>query len=580
MDIKIPRSSGWVRFSPWWIIGAVVILAAVLLVISIKNVHRERAFMEKALLSQAKTLMRSVEAGSRTGMMGMGWGYRQQQLLVEEIAQQSDVLYVALATPEGRVVAHSDPSQVGAILPVSLPEPGKTAQRFMEEEREAFMVAKAYEPWLRQRGGGSWEMCSFNNYGPVKNLFIVVGLDPTPFEEAQQQDFRQMALLSVTLFLVGGAGLLSLFWAQSYRSARSSLQDMRVFTSTIINQMPVGLLATDEAGQIRKTNDAARTILKCADRLDGSIADLSFFSPLVEQLKREERISEREVLCPINGTERVPILVSAAVLRDGEDKKVGEVLLFTDITAIKELEERLRRSERLAGLGKLAAGIAHEIRNPLSSIKGFATILGGRYKHDEGSRKLTEVMVSEVERLNRVVTELLEYARPTELQKRLISVKEIAESSLRLISEDAGRQGISIELSEVREDLQIEADPDRFTQVLLNLYLNALQAMKGGGILRITVSREQDHVVWTISDTGAGISPEHLPHVFDPYFTTKPEGVGLGLANVHKLVEAHGGEVRAASTLGAGATFRIVIPGGNGSLPVHSAGSGIEEATR
>lgn len=559
MPIKSSQPTGWV-FSPWWIIGAVVILAAVLLVQTIKNVHRETAFMERALLSQAKTLMRSVEAGSRTGMMGMGWGRRQQQVFLEEIAQQSDVLYVALVSPEGRIVAHSDPSTVGGLLMAPLPTVGETAHRFVDEERESFVVAKNYEPWVRQRGGGNREICSFSNDGPLKNLYIVVGLDPSPFKEAQRQDIRQMAFLSGTLFLVGGAGILSLFWAQSYRSARSSLQDMRVFTSTIINQMPVGLLATDEAGRIRKANEAARAILRRPEGLRGPIGNLVFFSPLIEQLKNEERVSEQEILCAVNGGQRVPILVSAAVLRDGENKKAGQVFLFTEITAIKELQEQLRRSERLAGLGKLAAGIAHEIRNPLSSIKGFATILGGRTKHDEGSRKLTELMVSEVERLNRVVTELLDYARPTELRKRRMDVRQVVEHSVRLIDADVGRQGITIESSEIPEGLEIEIDEDKFTQVLINLSLNAVQAMDRGGTLRIAVSHQGNQVIWTVSDTGSGISPEHLPHVFDPYFTTKPGGVGLGLANVHKFVEAHGGDIRVSSTLEKGTVFRIVLP--------------------
>jgi len=493
-------------------------------------------------------------------MTGMGWGYRQQQLLIEETAQQADVLYVALVTSEGTVLAHSDPAQVGSSLSFTLPRAAETASRFVHEERESFEVARVYEPWFRQRGGGSWEMCSFNNYAPVKNLFIVVGLDPSPFEEAQRQDTRQMGLLSGILFVLGGAGFLSLFWAQSYWSARTSLQDMRAFTSTLINQMPVGLLATNEEGRIRKANEAARNILRQNGKLEGSIHDFPCFAPIAERLRREERVPEQEIHCLVNGGERVPLLVNAAVLRDAEEKESGQVYLFTDITAVKHLEERLRRSERLASLGNLAAGVAHEIRNPLSSIKGFATILGGRFKKDEGSQQLAEVMVREVDRLNRVVTELLDFARPTELQKRLCACRDILENSLRLIGRDADEQGVALESSVTPDDLLMNADPDRFTQILLNLYLNALHAMGEGGKLKVIVAREAEKVVWSIADSGSGISPEHLPHVFDPYFTTKPSGVGLGLANVHKFVEAHGGEVEVASEAGRGTTFRIALP--------------------
>lgn len=169
-------------------------------------------------------------------------------------------------------------------------------------------------------------------------------------------------------------------------------------------------------------------------------------------------------------------------------------------------------------------------------------------------------MVSEVERLNRVVTELLDYARPTELRKRRVDVRHVVEHSLRLIDAEVVKQGIVIESSAIPERLEIEIDEDKFTQVLLNLYLNAVQAMDGGGALRVSVCRQGNQVVWTVSDTGSGIPPEHLAHVFDPYFTTKPGGVGLGLANVHKLVEAHGGEIHVTSTPGKGTAFRIVLP--------------------
>lgn len=560
MNLTIPQPAKWMRSSPFWIVGAVILLAVILMVLALKNVHREKEFMERALLSQARVLMRSVEAGSRTGMTGMGWGYRQRQLLIEETAQQTDVLYVALVTTDGTLLAHSDPARVGSALSFTLPRANETAFRFTHENREAFEVTRAYEPWFRQRGGGSWETCSFNNHSSERNLFIVVGLDTSPFKEAQRQDTRQMGLLSGVLFVLGGAGFLSLFWAQNYWSARSSLQDMRAFTSTLINQMPVGLLATNAEGRIRKANEAARNILRQNGNMDGFIHDFPCFASIVERLRREERIPEQEIHCLVNGGERVPLLVNAAVLRDAEGKESGQVYLFTDITAIKHLEEQLRRSERLASLGNLAAGVAHEIRNPLSSIKGFAAILGERFKKDEESRQLADVMVREVDRLNRVVTELLDFARPTDLQKRLCACREILESSFRLVGPDAHDQGVVLESTVIPEDLLMDVDPDRFIQVLLNLYLNALHAMVEGGKLEVRIAREGERAVWTIADSGTGIPAEHLPHVFDPYFTTKPSGVGLGLANVHKFVEAHGGEIEVASEPGAGTTFRIALP--------------------
>ena len=577
MSNKSTHPARWAWFSPWLIIGSVCILAAILMVLAVKNVHREKQFTERALLSQAQVLIRSIEAGSRTGMMGMGWGRRQVQTLIEETAQQPDVLYVAVVKQSGQVVAHSDPGKVGILLPVVIPGSDDTTHRFTDSGQKSFEVVHNYRPLFKQwrRGAGG---ASCNLFSPDETeceLFIMVGLDPQPFEDAARQDFQQTSLLFGIMFLVGAAGFLSLIWAQYYRTARRSLLDMQAFTSTIVNQMPVGMILTGEDGRIHKTNEAAMQILQTPAGLNGRMDRFPCFMHVAEQLKKQDTVLEQEVNFRGHGKEAdsVPLLVNAAVIHDGERRSCRYVFLFTDMTNIKQLEEQLRRSERLAALGRLAAGIAHEIRNPLSSIKGFATILAGRFQEEDRSRKIADVMVQEVERLNRVVTELLDFARPTELNKQPHDAAGLIRHSLRLIESDARRQNVEIEWTIHPDDLRLEVDPDRFAQVLLNLYLNSLQAMEGGGRLRIEVTGQSDQVVLKVTDSGKGIAPEHLAHIFDPYFTTKPRGVGLGLANVHKLVEAHGGDVEAESTPGKGTCFTIRLPSSTIRLAPEDVGS-------
>ena len=559
MTVGNANPNRWTWFSPWLIIGSVCLLAGILLFLTIKNVHREKEFTERALLSQANVLMRSVEAGSRTGM-GMGWGFRQHQLLMEETAQQSDVLFLALVTPSGKIVAHSDPREIGKTLALAFPKPGETSYGFVEKSERRFEVMRSFQPLHRQRGRGRGSMDSCDGGPPwqQKDLFILVALDPAPFDEASRQDTHQNLVLFGIMLLVGAAGFISLVWAQHFRQARSHLQDIRALTTTVLNQMPVGLVITGLDGRIQKTNEAAGHILQYPGELPGrKIDDFPCFLPVADRLKKEGAMVEQEIHCRLGNSTAVPLLVKAALIRDGEQRTSGHLFLFSDMTGIKQLEEQLRRSERLAGLGRLAAGVAHEIRNPLSSIKGFATILAGRFKEDERSRELAGVMVQEVERLNRVVTELLNFAKPTEIDRQRISCKELVQDSLRLVEKDATQQAVSIKSLVDPEDLQLEVDPDRFSQLLLTLYLNAIHAMKEGGLLDVSAFRANGDTIIRVSDSGMGISPEHLPHVFDPYFTTKPQGVGLGLANVHKFVEAHGGEIEVESTPGKGTQFII-----------------------
>jgi two-component system sensor histidine kinase HydH len=231
-------------------------------------------------------------------------------------------------------------------------------------------------------------------------------------------------------------------------------------------------------------------------------------------------------------------------------------------TSLTRLQKEVETSRRLASLGRLAAGVAHEIRNPLSSIKGFATYFKERYRDNPDDQKTSEIMIQEVDRLNRVITQLLEFARPPVVQKKRASLQALIQHSLRMIERQASSKQIQIVSHLPSEIEEVEVDSDGINQVLLNLYLNAVEAMNYGGTLSVSLSPDQDsnRVRIAVSDTGAGISRQDLEHIFDPYFTTKQSGTGLGLAIVHKIIEAHGGEVRADSEVGRGTTVTVLLP--------------------
>jgi two-component system sensor histidine kinase HydH len=213
-------------------------------------------------------------------------------------------------------------------------------------------------------------------------------------------------------------------------------------------------------------------------------------------------------------------------------------------------------------LGNLAAGVAHEIRNPLSSIKGFATYFRDRLKDRPEDRSTATTLIQEVERLDRVIGQLLEFARPSRLKIQSVRMADLVRHSLKLIEADVRAKHIKVQ-SDVPDDLPlIPMDGDRINQVLLNCYLNAIQAMEEGGTLRVQIGRNdtQGYTKISVSDNGRGIDSEDLDRIFDPYFTTKSDGTGLGLAIVHKIVEAHGGEVDVESLANRGTIITLTIP--------------------
>ncbi len=234
---------------------------------------------------------------------------------------------------------------------------------------------------------------------------------------------------------------------------------------------------------------------------------------------------------------------------------------------VRELEEEIRRKEKMAAIGNLAAGVAHEIRNPLSSIKGYATYFGGRFPEGSEDRQAAHVMVREVERLNRVITDLIGLSRPTDVRAMPADILLVIEHTVKLLSQDAENKNISLQINKPKKNLpKVLVDVDRFGQALLNVCLNSIEAMSNGGELSISLYlKGKKYLGIEVKDSGLGIEAKDLNHIFDPYFTTKGHGTGLGLATVHKIIEAHNGEISVSSKhhsehTVSGTIFKILLP--------------------
>jgi two-component system sensor histidine kinase HydH len=276
----------------------------------------------------------------------------------------------------------------------------------------------------------------------------------------------------------------------------------------------------------------------------------------------QDQVIEKEIDCTVADGLTVPLEIGASLLADENGTLLGYVILFKDLTEVRALRREIERSRRLASVGRLAAGVAHEIRNPLSSIKGFATYFKQRYQDVPEDRQTASIMIQEVDRLNRVVSQLLEFARPVTVSPKAASFKTLLQDSLKLIERQAQDKQITINTRNSAHIDVVKIDPDRINQVLLNLYLNAIEAMAPGGQLQIEVSGSEANsgLKIRVADTGHGIAGEDLSRIFDPYFTTKSSGTGLGLAIAHNIVETMGGTIEVNSEAGKGTTFTLTLP--------------------
>jgi signal transduction histidine kinase len=233
---------------------------------------------------------------------------------------------------------------------------------------------------------------------------------------------------------------------------------------------------------------------------------------------------------------------------------------------LKRTSARLKRADRLAALGQLSAGIAHEVRNPLGSIKGSIEILGEDISESHPKREFVEIIKNETARLNSLVTEFLRFARPPHPSVESTSLNELLRSAVRLVEREAHESGVEIKWNKRSELPTASVDRDQIRQVLLNLMLNSIQAMPNGGVIELNsrFDRTSDLVEFEIRDEGEGLNKEDLDSIFNPFFTTKPQGTGLGLSVSHQLVQNHGGQITARKNDDRGLTLCVRLPVNSG----------------
>lgn len=571
--------------SPLLVLGAAVILAAVVVTMAAIDLGREKQYMTQLLLEKGAALIKAFEAGTRTGMRGgFGTEIRLQHLL-EETAKQSGIFYIAVTDAEGRIVAHSDASRIGQplfspevmrSLDVDTTEKWRLAQE--DDGRRSFLIYRRFVPSARGRfRHGFWMhhpappsrdphfLCTDDCDNPAKPrdlrglpLDIFVGLDVTPIEAARRADLQNTMTTAGVLLVLGLGAVMALYWAQSYRAQRRVLRQTTALASEVVAAMPDGLVLVDPDGRVAMTNGAVEKLAgvgpgEWVGRMAGTV--------LPPDLLAKDAGGERQMDVSLAGKAPIALGVSVSAVRTEEGTAVGSLVLLRDLREVRRLEAEIRHREKLAAVGNLAAGVAHEIRNPLSSIRGYAAYFGAKFEPGSEDRQAAEVMVREVDRLNRVISELIEFARPSDIKRRPVLLGELAGHAARLTRADAEARGVTIDLSAVEDGPEILADPDRLTQALLNLCLNALQAMEHGGTMGLSVGQAPDGRAFiAVSDTGKGIDPEDRERVFDPYYTTKARGTGLGLPIAHKIVTAHGGEIRLTRRAEGGTLATVFLP--------------------
>jgi two-component system sensor histidine kinase PilS (NtrC family) len=248
-----------------------------------------------------------------------------------------------------------------------------------------------------------------------------------------------------------------------------------------------------------------------------------------------------------------------APLLDSEGEPRGWLIVFQDITNLKRMQEQVVHAERLAALGRLAAGLAHEMRNPLGSISGSLEIIRDGANLDEDERRLIRINLTELERLADLVTQMLELARPRPPNHATVDVTQLTSDIVRALKTSSEAEELTFELN-LPDSLTLRADPDQMRQLLWNLLRNAVQASPPGAVVRVRAKQKPSSVVFEIQDEGAGIPPDDIERVFEPFFSTKRGGIGMGLAICRQVVVGHRGDITVELVEPTGTLFRVELP--------------------
>jgi two-component system sensor histidine kinase PilS (NtrC family) len=338
--------------------------------------------------------------------------------------------------------------------------------------------------------------------------------------------------------------------------------DLASLHQNTIRCLSSGLVTTTLDGSVTSMNDAACEILgirqpaPLGQRLEGLIPGMAVV--MAEDLSLGRVIRQEVEAVHTSGSPRC-LAVSATPLSDHTGQTVGRVIHFQDLTELRSMESVVRRSERLAGIGRLAANIAHEIRNPLASISGSVEVLRKQPGTDAEARQLIDIAVREVDRVNGLISELLDYARPRTEDRQRLDLGEMVTEIAKVFEQERRSAEVRI-VVDVEPGVVIEGASGQLRQVLWNLLRNAVAAMPSGGRIRIRVSRRDRsngaaEAVLSVSDTGVGIPREDIDHIFEPFFSRRVDGTGLGLAISARIVEDHKGTIEVSSEVGKGTTF-------------------------
>jgi len=357
----------------------------------------------------------------------------------------------------------------------------------------------------------------------------------------------------------------------------TAVQNGKIYNEILLDSLTSGIVAVNSDRTVTVFNQRAQ---KLTGLSESAVVDkpMAILPPVLAEsieaiLSTQAGFRDRDANIPL-GNEEIPVRISGSMFRSHTGRPLGALLVFNDMTVLKKMEEQIRRTDRLSSIGTLSAGMAHEIKNPLVTIKTFTQLLPHQHTDPEFRHTFFDLVGQEVKRIDTIVNRLLNFARPAKATLRPVSLHDIIENSLRLVEQQLVQNEITLEHHLDASRHIIEADSEQLNQTFINFFLNAVHAMGKGGtltvrtkiirhsldILPVSGAQNSNCIQVDIQDTGCGIEQGNISKIFDPFFTTKEDGVGLGLSVSHGIIQEHNGTIDVESEKGKGTIFHVQFP--------------------
>ena len=565
----------FLKIAPYFVLFIVFFIATFLLVWDIKISQRNLNVSTFVIREKGKSILQTIESNIIASQVDTK---EKVDELIQNYTLQDDVEFIAIVNEKGIVLVSNNSNMIGKILPITpaLAEksnynacinpdfPFNSAQledsKYIIVQRALFPPSPQFEKRYGHHRRNKILHCQqelIRNFSvDSMQAFLVVGFKTDEVLEAKLRDNKKTMLHVVAFSFLMLMSVLSFVLLKKYQKSYQLIEESKVYFDGLMKTIPLGIITLNKDNIIVTCNPVTEEMLGSSKLIGKNICDyipsvayLNFDIPLVNAMVKTAHN-------PDNSLE----LNSFIITIDNEKKGIG--IILRDLHEIRKLQEELNRKDKLASVGQLAAGIAHEIRNPLSTIKGFARIFEENAKDGSDEKNLAEIMRQEICRVDKVINDLLELSRPNNLSKNIVSLQKVVEQVQNSLVLQAKENHVAF-INEI-EAQDINLDFDKMIQVFHNLYINAMEAMNKNPEDRakqITTKarQEQDKLIISIQDTGQGIPQNKISQLFTPYFTTKAKGTGLGLVIVQKIIEAHNGMIKVESKENAGTIFYITL---------------------